>query len=30
MRKKLGLDADVFECDPKPEMALYAEPEYWG
>ena len=29
MRKKLGLTADVFECDPKPEMAMYAEPEHW-
>jgi len=28
-RKELGLEADVFECDPKPEMARYADPEYW-
>ena len=28
-RKKLGLKADIFECDVKPELAKYAEPEYW-
>lgn len=28
-RKELGLEADIFECDVKPEMAKYAEPEYW-
>lgn len=28
-RKRLGLEADVFECDVKPELAKYADPEYW-
>ena len=28
-RKELGLEADVFECDPKPDLAKYADPEYW-
>ena len=28
-RKKLGLVADVFECDLSPEMSKYGEPGYW-
>jgi hypothetical protein len=28
-RNRLGLEADVFECDVKPELAKYAKPEYW-
>ena len=28
-RKELGLEADIFEGDPSPEMAKYADPEYW-
>lgn len=28
-RKELGLTADVFECKPKPEVAVYGEPEAW-
>lgn len=28
-RKRLGLEADVFEGDVKPELARYANPEYW-
>lgn len=28
-RKKLGLEADVFECGVKPEIAEYADPDYW-
>jgi len=28
-RTKLGLEADMFECDVRPEMAKYANPEYW-
>jgi len=28
-RKELGLQADLFECDVKPEMAKYADPEHW-
>lgn len=28
-RQHLGLDADVFECDVKPELAQYADPGFW-
>ena len=28
-RKHLGLEADVFECDVRPEIAHYALPDYW-
>jgi hypothetical protein len=28
-RKRLGLEADIFEGDVKPELAKYAKPEYW-
>lgn len=28
-RKELGLQADVFECSPKPELYKYSEPTYW-
>jgi hypothetical protein len=28
-RKHLGLEADIFECDPKPEIAHYSLPSYW-
>ena len=28
-RRHLGLEADVFECDVKPELAKYANPKYW-
>jgi len=28
-REYLGLEADVFECDAKPEIAHYALPSYW-
>ena len=28
-RKELGLEADIFEGDPSPEMAKYADPEYF-
>jgi len=28
-RQHLGLEADVFECDVKPELAQYADPEFW-
>lgn len=28
-RIRLGLQADVFECDARPEIAHYADPGYW-
>jgi hypothetical protein len=28
-RTRLGLEADIFEGDVKPELAKYANPEYW-
>lgn len=28
-RKELGLEADMFETSPQPDMMQYADPEYW-
>ena len=28
-RQELGLQADVFECNTKPEVQEFADPEYW-